>query len=272
MPPKKDEEITEEGREDLPAFTEDEEEIIPKEGEITVPAKGEEEEVEEAPKYQFKTDEELDEFIKSRQPVAPIAPEPSVVPQKAEAEEEDEFKDLELFKGYKDPKTGEWVGEVPADWNDFARKILKHASPKTLTPKILEQVREMTQKERAELEQIDKGFDAEYDALATQGLVPQRNTPEGQEINKQITNVGASWGQSSITKAHELWKKIPKEQGGGLEYVSPTKSKVNASKAVAAKMGSSQGSSTGKPKAGSIPYNRLHTARGVDELLESEDL
>src|SRR3990172_758633 len=166
-----------EPKEDLPAFTEDEEEVVTKEGEITIPAKGEEkeEEEEETPKYQFKTDEELDEFIKSRQPAAPAAPEAPVVPQKAEAEEDDEFKDLELFKGYKDLKTGEWVGEVPTDWNDFARKILKHASPKTLTPKILEQVREMTQKERAELEQIDKGFDAEYDALATQGLVPQRN-------------------------------------------------------------------------------------------------
>ena len=190
--------------EDLPAFEESEEEVVPAEGEVTIPAKGEEEEVEETPKYQFKTDEELDEFIKSRQSNAPVPPEAPVTPAKTEEEEEDEFKDLTIFKGYKDPKTGEWIGEVPDDWNDLARKVLRNVSSKVVAPKILDQIRTMTQKDREELQRIDQEFDKEYDSLAVQGLVPQRNTPEGQEVNKQITNIGATYGQSSITKAHEL--------------------------------------------------------------------
>ena len=264
-----------EAREDMPAFEEDkqdnDEEL--REGEVTIPAKGEEKEeeeaVEETPKYSFKTDEELDEFLKSRQ-VEEKPTTPAPVPPTKEEAEKDEFDDLTLFKGYKDPKTGEWVGETPEDWNDFARRVLRQVSPKVIAPKILEEVREMTAKERAELTEIDKGFDKEYDTLASQNLVPQRNTKEGEEINKQITNIGATYGQSSITKSYELWKKIPKEHGGGLEYVSPAKQKVNASKQVAGKIGSSSGG--GKPKAGSISYEKLHSARGVDELLEDEDL
>jgi len=267
---KPDEEL--EAREDLPAFTDDREDVVPTEGEIVVPATGEkateeEEETPEAPKYQFKTDEELDAFIKSRQPEVQSAPEPPKEPVK---DEEDELEDFELFKGYRDPKTGEWVGESPQDWNDFARRLLKYASPKALAPKVLEQVRNMTKQEQEELKRIDQEFDKEYDTLAAQGLVPQRNTKEGEEVNKQITSIGATYGQTSITKAHELWKKIPKTEGGGLEYTSPTKVKVNASKAVAAKIGSSAASNNaGKPST-KIPYNKLHSARSIDELIEED--
>jgi len=260
--------------EDQPAFTAEEgDPIIPVEGEITIPAEAEETPgapAEEPPKYQFKTEAELDDFIKSRQPVAPVVPEAPVAPAAASQDEDDEFADLEIFKGYRNPQTGEWVGEAPSDWNDFARKILKHNSPKVVAPKILEQIKNMTQKEREELKRIDAEFDKEYDALAAQSLVPARGTPEGIEVNKQITAIGAQFGQSSITKAHQLWSKIPKSEGGGLDYV-PAK-KVNPSKAVAAKIGSSAASnSAGKvPKA--IPYSKLHAARSVDELIEEEDI
>lgn len=265
-----------EPKEDLPAFTE--EEGIPNEGEITVPAVTEEETEEkveetpseEVPKYQFKTDEELDTFIKSRQVVTPT-PETPKTPEKAEGEEEDEFANVELFKGFRDPKTGEWVGEAPNDWNDFARRLLKHASPKTIAPKVVEQIKQMTQKEREELQRIDAEFDKEYETLATQGLVPHLNTPEGAEVNKQITNIGATYGQSSMIKAHELWSKIPKASGGGLDYTSPAKPKVNPSKAVAAKQGSSAASGNAGRPTTKIPYNKLHSARSIDELIE-EDL
>jgi hypothetical protein len=254
-----------------PAFEkeDDEEEItVQEEGAVTadpeeetpaapvVPAKPEDQ-----PKYVFKTQEELDAFIeaqnKKKTPAAPTEPEKT---------DEDELKDLIFWKGQVD-ENGKWVGEKPADWNDFARTIIKHLSPKTYAPKVLEEIKNMTAAEKREMETINAEFDAEYDEIAATGAVPKRGTKEGDEVNAQISLIGGQYGLTSIKKAHELWSKIPKEQGGGLSF-KPAAPKTNPSKEASRLIGGSKGSQTSSRPSTKIPYSKLHAARSLDELLD----
>ena len=94
---------------------------------------------------------------------------------------------------------------------------------------------------KEEIENINKTFDNEYNALSKKGLLPALNTEEGAKINQEISLIGATYGQTSITKSYELWKKIPKSEGGGLEYVPPVKAKLNAQKEAAGKVSSPKG-------------------------------
>lgn len=268
----------EEDPENRPAFikedgdAEDEEELTIEQEGASVSSEEEEEETppaptkEEAPKYQFKTEEELEKFLASRTPKPPVPPKP---PKEEEEEEDDDLSKIELFKGYKDPETGKWVGEAPDDWNDFARKIMQQLSPKVYAPKILKQIQSMTKKEQAELESINAEFDAEFDELATQGLVPARGTKEGDAINAAISILGGQYGLTSIKKAYDIWSKIPKEKGGGLDY-KPAPAKTNPSKMASRMIGSStKTQNAGKPQ-NKMSYAKLHSARNIDELLDDE--
>jgi len=273
-----------EGDEDLPGLEPSENEddvVIANEGTPVVPTEGEEDEDEggkgepEKPFLTFKDQAEYDAYIKAHPPVVtPEKPTPPAPPKpETPTEEEDEFDKIELFKGSVDPETGKWVGEVPKDWNDFARRIMKQMSPKVYAPKIVEQIKNMTAKEKAEFDSINQEFDQEFDAMATEGLVPKRGTKEGDEVNAQISTIGGQYGQTSMRKAYELWKKIPKTEGGGLDYKpEPEKKKVNPSKQVSRLIGSPKATQTaGKSKSKVIPYAKLHGARSVDDLLDDDE-
>jgi len=221
--------------------------------------------VDEKPAYTFKTQEELDAYVASKAKPEPVEPTEPVKP--TTEEEDEELAKLEFWKGQRDAE-GKWIGEAPKDWNDFARTIIKHLSPQKYAPKLLAEFQKLTVQERKEIENINKEFDAEYDDIAAQGLIPARNTKEGEEINKQISTIGGQYGIGSMKKAYELWSKIPKEQGGGLNYAAPTK--PNPSKEASRLVGSSSKTqNAGKTKT-PIPYDKLHSARSVDELIDEE--
>jgi hypothetical protein len=264
----------EEGAEDQPAFEPEdgEEEVtVQPEGEV-VAAPEDEEETPETPAAPVAGEEPPVTAPAPATPApvapvtsAPVTPETPVKPE----DEEDEFKDLVFFKGSVNPETGKWEGEAPKDWNDLLIRVVKFLSPKVYAPKIIEEIKKMTAAERKEVEDIDKEFDTEYDVLATEGKVPKRGTKEGDEVNTQISTIGAQFGQTSMTKAFELWSKIPKDQGGGLDY-KPGEKKVNPSKQVSRLVGSSQQTQAAEKPKTKIPYDKLHSARSVDELVDEE--
>jgi hypothetical protein len=162
-------------------------------------------------------------------------------------------------------------GWQPKDWNDFATQLLKNPNAvkmlqEKLVPETRKAIEDLTNKERQELENINVGFDREYQNLSKKGLLPAMTTEEGARINQEISMVGATFGQTNLTKSYELWKKLPKSEGGGLEYTPPAKERLNAQKAAAGKVGSSQG---GSPGAVGVPkkYNDLHL-RSLDDQVE----
>jgi hypothetical protein len=217
---------------------------------------------EDAPFKTFKTEEEYNAFVTEQKKAAlPTTPEP---------EPEPKVEDLVLYKGHRDPETGQWVGEAPADWNDFYRKLLtdpqtRKVLAKTMSKEVVAEIKTMTDSERAEMDKINKEFDAEYTAIAKKGLVPDLSTKEGQVINQQISLVGATYGLTSITKAYDLWSKLPVENGGGFGY-KPQSSAQDSRRDKAALIGGGRkvsGASTEKPRN----YEDIHT-KSLDQLVQ----
>lgn len=279
----KPEDDEEESAEDRPGFKpEDEEPTVRQEGEVIEPTDDEDEEGEGGEKktseegepepITFKTQKELDDYVVGKtKPVESTKPVKPDVPVKTQKEiEDEELEKLVFFKGSVNPKTGKWVGEAPKDWNDFARTIIKHLSPSVYAPRILKEIQNLTAAEKKEMADIDKEYDVEYDGMAAEGKVPKRGTKEGDEVNTQISTIGGEYGLTSMVKAYELWMKIPKAQGGGLDY-KPAK-KVNPSKQASRLIGSSKKTQASeKPKGKKMSYRKLHEARDVNELLDDDE-
>lgn len=266
-----DDELDLDDPEERSAFEPDGDEAdIPTEGEMyEVPVK-DDEEIEEKPTpalkkplYAFETQEELDAYIEAKNrkvtpaPITPTVKEP----------EEDEVDKLEFWKGHLD-ENGQWVGEAPKDWNDFARTIIKQVDAKKQAPKILSEIQNLTKAQQADLDAINAEFDAEFDELAAQGLVPKRGTPEGDAANAAISAVGSKYGQTSMKTAYELWESLPKEKGGKVG-AAPVK-KANPSKQVARLIRPSRGSQAGDKPKSKRTYAQLHQARDVAELVDED--
>jgi hypothetical protein len=209
-----------------------------------------EEEVVAEPFKKFETEEEYNDWVTAER--AKIQPE---TPTENPTEESAIFE----------------PGWKPKDWNDFAVQLLKNPNAakilqERLVPETRKAIADMTEREKQELEQINVGFDKEYNTLTKKGLLPALNTEEGQRINQEISMVGATYGQTNLTKSYELWRKLPKSEGGGLEYTPPAKAKLNAQKLAAGKVGSPQGGQpkiVGKDKS----YTDLHL-RSIDDQVE----
>jgi len=251
--------------------TEDDEvpEII-QEGEAVATPEGEEPAAptpeEKKPKFTFESEEELNKFIASRNKPVPVAP---VAPTTPAAPEEDPLEKLTFWKGEVDPETGKWVGEKPKDWNDLAKTVIKYVTSEEQKKAVVDYIRNMTTAEKKEMETINAEFDAEFDELAAQGLVPKRGTKEGDEVNEKISVIGGTYGLSSMKQAFELAKKIPADQGGLLDYKPATPAKkVNPSKEASRLIGSSTQTNSSQKGKSMIPYSKLHNARSVDELID----
>lgn len=236
-----------------------------KSGEDTSGKKNEGDDTQAQPFKAFATEEEYNAWVEEeKKKFAPAAP---AAPKEPEKEEE-----LILYKGQIDPATGKWVGEAPKDWNQFARDLLTNPTARKMLSKqmageVATEIKTMTQKERDEMESINKGYDAEYNEIAKQGLLPPLNSEEGKKIDQQISMIGATYGLTSIKKSYELWKKIPVSQGGGLEYVPPKKANLNAQKQRAGGVSGQDGGSA--PKGKQRTYNDWHN-KSMDDLVDEE--
>lgn len=283
VPPVEDDE--EELSDTQPGIVRDEEDDevpeIASEGQpINPPAKEEDDdeggESEEDKPITFKSQKDLDAFVEAQAkrrettPAAPATPAAPTTPA-TPTEEVDELKDLTFWKGNVDPETGKWVGEKPADWNDFAKTIIKYVTSEKQKQAVVEYIRTMSSKQKEEMEKIDQEFDQEFDELASQGLVPKRGTKEGDEVNEKISVIGGTYNLTSMKAAFELAKKIPASEGGLLDYKPTTTPKVNPSKQASRLIGSStrtNAASKGKVK---MSYAKLHSARGVDDLIDEDN-
>lgn len=265
---KNEEEVEEEVEEEIGGAVDksEEEEIEPEippkiegeekvEGEEEAEEEAEEEEAEEEeepePFRTFETEEELEEFKKAE--VAKITEGTALNKDEAERIFDENFQ--------------------PKDAEEFAQKLLDNPKvverlQKSLVPKTQEAIAASKAKEQAEAEVIDKGFNDQYDALAKKGKVPARNTKEGKKIRQEIINVGSHFEQSSITKAHELWSRIPASDGGGLEYTPPAKEKLNQQKRQAGKVKGSKGGKTGASKK-ELTHQDIH-GTSMDDLLADD--
>lgn len=147
----------------------------------------------------------------------------------------------------------------PNDWNHFAQEFRKK-----VVPFVENDIQAKQEAQRKHFEVLNQRFDREYTEVAKKYNLPALNTPEGQEINKQITTLGAKYNQESITNSAELWKSIPKENGGGMDY-TPTK-KENPSKKASAMIGGSSSASTTSAKSNTT-YEKLHKT-DIDTLID----
>jgi len=245
-----------------------EDEIIEDELEPEIPPKveeeeeeGEEEEEENVEPFKSFTSEEEyqtwreQELSNIRSEIDKVVPTPK------------EVEPFKIYDGHIDEKTGEWVGERPKDMNEFAERLLTHPQAlaklkEQLVPETQKAIAELSQKEVSELDEINKGFDNEYDALAKDGKIPARDTDEGKKVNEQITKIGADYGQSSMTKAYELWSKIPVSEGGGLDFTVTSKMSQQKRQAGMVK-GSKGGAGAGKKE---LDYNDIHN-KSLDEIM-----
>lgn len=214
----------------------------------------ESEDEETKPYRTFETEEEYQEFIaEERKKLQELKEEK---PEKKLDEDVDKFFD------------DDWK---PENWNDYTRALLSNPKVKEFVSKnyagdIQAEINNLSEAERQELVSINKTFDKQYDDLAKQGLVPERSTQEGKVIDQQISLIGATYGQSDMTKAYELWKKIPKTEGGGLDYESPKKQKISEQKRKSGKIGSKRsGTKSGETKV--VSYEDIHT-RSLDEIVQ----
>lgn len=264
----KEEEIIEE--EELDEIEEEEEMAIPpkldddKKEDDEEEEEAEEEEEEEPEAFKtFKTEEEYQEWRAKE--------EERIEAEGKKAEEKKTEEGIKLYEGYIDPKTGEWVGATPKDLNAFANDLMNHPEvikrlQEHVTPATQKAIAEQADADKQEEADLVKGFDKEYDALAEKGKVPARNTKEGKIINGQINQVGIDYGQNNITKAHKLWSKLPKAEGGGLEYTPPAKAKLNKQKQQASKIKGSRGGNA-KLNKQEQSYQELHNSN-LDEIVD----
>lgn len=169
----------------------------------------------------------------------------------------------------------------PKNWNEAFRDIIKAIRP-VLKNMDAEDTKAVTDKVKS----VNDEFDKIYDDLATKNSLPKRGTPEGNEVDRQITSVGAAYGIGDYRKAHAIWSKLPKDteitlpggkttKVGGLDYkpekpateTKPEK-KPNPSKTVARLQ--ANGRSAGSTPVKKIEYKDIHS-QSMDKLLE-EDL
>lgn len=253
---------------DKPAFVEGE--FTKDEGTYTIPPTKEEKEVVEEikedkletptePYKAFKTEAEFNAVLEAernktlvealQKPTEPIKEEPT--------------EPVKFF-------SEDWT---PKDWNDYTSALLTNPEVrktliKGLAPDIKTTLDDMTQAERAELDKVNSEFDKEYDALAVAGKVPERTSDEGKKVDAAISKIGAEYGIGSITKAYELWSKIPEDQGGGYKIATVAKKGFQERKAKSGLIGGG----TATPSVNNKPiYKDIHNKSMDDLIQESED-
>lgn len=243
---------------------------------------------EESEVKKVQTAEELEALVEKKMK--------EVAAKGGDTQEQEKKKDeiYEFFKYQtreKDGKQERFIPEeeLPKDWNSAFKTLLDKVkeNPSLLfTPGIAKHLRDQITDISVGVEQERKDFnnmlDMQLVEMHKENKIPDPNTPEGQVVNVQLSGIAAQYRIGSLTKAYEIWKRIPMSDGGGLGWQpgvkieipgqkpvkqEPPRQSVSETKKAAAKIGSSgSGVNLGK---NSIPYARLHNM-SQDELLEAE--
>lgn len=137
--------------------------------------------------------------------------------------EENERQKQAAIEAARTPAEKKYVEDnwKPKTWNEGIKTAAEAAVD------ILEQrQQEKTQKQEAQR----KALETEWDTIVVSNKLPERTTPEGQKILKEVYDVGVKYGQPNFTKAYELWNQI----SGGKSLGDQAKG--NAQRAAAAKI------------------------------------
>jgi len=176
----------------------------------------------------FKTQEEYDEFVEAQRnkTIVENMQKPAKDPDKP-------AEPIKFFEDTIDPETGEPKGWKPKDWNNFMNEAANNpafiqALTDRMSPGIKTTLDNLSAKDEKELDDIDKAYDKEYEALAKSHSLPNLSTDEGKAISKQIFNIGGKYlvpdgGKARVMTTGEMfkmWSSMPEADGGGLEQTT----------------------------------------------------
>ena len=231
-------ELEEEGQVAIPSESSEEEPVV----EETTQAEAADQASKEASGISFDSQEELDEYIKTRTEELLNERESKAAEKQAEEAPQEAPKFFE--EGWK-----------PKDWNDFATNFFN-----ALTTRMVDHLQTLSSKQKKELEKIENEFEQDLNGLVKAGKLPDQTTEEGKQARLSLTNFAAQYGFGSYSKAHDLWSKVPVSQGGGLSdgkpAVNPNKARLQMQKSRAGAVSSGNGGERTAKKT--IPYSRIH--------------
>lgn len=217
-------------------------------------------------------------------PVSPVAPEPPTPPTdsfsfKSEEEakefirkqsEENERQKQAAIDAAQSPEEKKWVEDnwKPKTWNEGI---------KTVKDIVKQELKEEQEEERVKAEGVRLA--KEWDEIVAEKQLPNLSTNEGRAIHDSVVRFGIAAKKQNFKDAYEVWEKVPKQFGGGLdETVSPPadpvvqaqeeqKAKAEAARKAASKLGGQNpggptGGSRGSSPLKSISYEDLKKGRG----------
>lgn len=107
----------------------------------------------------------------------------------------------------------------PKDWNEGI---------KTIKDVVKQELKDEQAEETKKQETQRRAFESEWDGIVSANKLPKRDTEEGRKVLKSVYDIGIKYNQPNFTKAYELYKAIPKSQGGGLEVMVNSSVQRNA--------------------------------------------
>lgn len=190
---------------------------------------------------------------------------------KSKADQKEEEEQIKTFfdAGYK-----------PNDWNEYTNEMFKKIAPliEQRVIKTLEDRNTKFQEEQKKLQTTQqtayKQYEAEFDTLSNNGLIPKRDDPEYPNVKQQIVDLGVANGKRNITDAYKLWSIIPVDKGGGLvlegQVRSDPKAALQRQKEAAGRIQPARGG-MGAKKNVTPSYNDVHTTNFDDALDKAKE-
>ena len=201
---------------------------------------------EEDKEFKFESKEDFDKAVSERTE-AILADK-----EKARKEEEEKAKG----KGEEDERFFP-DGYQAKDWNEAAKEMF----PK-FREKIFKEQNEVRQKTQETLDNINKEFDAEIEAIATEDKsIPSKGTKERDDFETELSQIGIEYqGVTNMTQAYKIWQAL---NSGGKK----TEEVGEKQKSLASKVGRTGGEGETVKKRS---YKEI-SGRSMDELID-EDL
>jgi len=188
---------------------------------------------ESPPTFSFNNEDEAKQFV-----------------QKAFAEEQDRQKQAAIDAA-KTPEEKVWLDDnwKPKTW----REGIQIAVQEALATADKKRADETTAQETNR-----KAFENEWDGLIKANSLPARDTDEGKKVLKSVYDIGVKYGQPSFTKAYELYKILPSDQGGALDVKAVKAERGRSQREAAGQIGGNTPGGAQGGKGAPQNYQQLH--------------
>ena len=203
------------------------------------------EEKKEEKEFKFGSQEEFDNAVTERTE--------AILAEKEKARKEEEEKAKQGKEGEEERYFPE--GYQAKDWNEAAKEMF----PK-FREKIFKEQNEVRQKTQETLDNINKEFDAEIEAIAAEDkTIPTKGTPERETFETELSQIGVEYqGVTNMTQAYKIWKAL--NTGGKKQEVGEKQ------KSLAEKVGRTGGEGETVKKRS---YKEI-AGRSMDELIDQD--